>query len=289
MLAVLFYKLGAFLTRLLPERLSASIAASLGYFQYYMRIRTRRNLIRNLELIFGSQIDRPACRRITRAAFMNFAECIRLFLKLPWIDPVEFARSGDFSSFDAVLDKLEPGKGFIIVSAHLGLWELGGVYLKNRNIRLHTVTLDHPTRQVTNFFNERRRKANSVCYPLDGSFPELKKALDDGECVALLIDRDYKTTNKQYTFFGLPLSLPTSHLLLAAKCGVPIVAGAFFLEPNGRYKGLFGGPYHISGNPDRLAAMEEVQKQCLGDLEELIRAHPDQYFNFEKLQVPIEK
>lgn len=289
MLAVIFYKLGAFLTCHLPERVSRSIAASLGYLQYFMRIRTRRNLARNLELIFGPEIDRNTIRRTTRAAFINFAECIRLFLKLPRIDPDEFTRSSNFGDFDEILAKLEPGKGFIIVSAHLGPWELGGVSMKTRNIRLHTVALDHPTRQATSFFNERRRYANTVCHPLDGSFPELKKALDKEECVALLIDRDYKTTNKQFTFFGVPMSLPSSHLLLAAKYRVPLVPTAFLFQPDGRFKWIFRGPYYISDNPDRLAAMEEVQKQCLGDLEEFIRAHPEQYFHFDPLQVPREK
>lgn len=285
MLAVLFYKFGAFLTRCLPDRISATIAAFLGYLQYYMRLRTRRNLARNLELILERQADRRTIRRITRATFINFAECIRLFLKMPRIDPAAFVRDGDFSGFDAVIDKLEPGRGFIIVAAHLGPWELGGIYMKHKNIRMHTVALDHPTRQATRFFNERREYANTTCYPLDGSFPKLKRALESGECVVILIDRDYKTTNKQFTFFGVPVSLPTSHLLLAARCRVPLVTGAFILQPEGGFRGIFRGPYNISGSADRLAAMEEIQMRCLADLEDFIRAYPDQYFHFEPLQV----
>jgi lauroyl/myristoyl acyltransferase len=284
MLAVLFYKLGAFLTCRLPERVSASIAASLGYIQYYMRFRTRRNISRNLELIFGDALDGRMRRQTSRAVFKNFAECIRLFLKLPWIDPEQFAKDGDFSGFDEVLDKLEPGRGFIIVSAHLGPWELGALHLKSRNIQMHTAALDHPSRQTTAFFNDRRTYVNTASYPLDGSFTKLKKALDRGECVVLLIDRDFKTTNKQFTFFGVQASLPNSHLLLAAKCRVPLVPGAFLLRPGGGFKGIFRGPYEISDQPDRMAAMNEAQMRCLGDLEDLIRAHPEQYFHFDPLE-----
>ena len=284
MIAVLFYKLGAFLTHLLPDRITTRIAATLGFIQYYMRIRTRRNLARNLRVILEPGTPAATIRRITRATFVNFAECVRLFLKLPRIDPQEFARRIDATMFDRVLEKLEPGKGFIIVSAHLGPWELGGIYMKHKKIRMHTVALDHPTRQATRFFNERRIYASTVCYPLEGSFPALKKALEAGECVVLLIDRDYKTTNNRCTFFGLPVSLPNSHLLLAARCRVPLVPGAFLLQPDAGFKGIFRGPYHIADYADRLAAMEEVQQRCLADLEDLIREYPDQYFHFEPLQ-----
>ncbi|MBI4721277.1 MAG: lysophospholipid acyltransferase family protein [Chitinivibrionia bacterium] len=284
MLAVFFYKLGAYLTCALPERVTASIAAFLGYVNYLLRFRTRRNIAINLKIILGENCGARKLRRTTRAVFMNFAQSIRLFLKLPAITDADLMRGSDFSEFDEVLRKLEPGKGFIIVTAHLGPWELGGLYMRTRNHTLHTVALDHPSRRVTAFFNERRLAANTVCHPLDWSFKMLKQALDRGECVVLLIDRDYKTPNKRFTFFGLPSCLPGSHLLLAARCGVPVIPGAFLFKPGGGFKGIFRGPYFIANTTNRLAAMDALQERCLRDLEDMIRDHPEQYFHFDSLR-----
>jgi KDO2-lipid IV(A) lauroyltransferase len=287
MVAVLFYKLGAYLTCTLPERVSASIASVLGFVNYLTRFRTRRNITANLKIILGDDCSTDRLRKTNRAVFMNFAESIRLFLRLPRLTDDDLERTGDFSEFDAVLRKIEPGKGFIIVSAHLGPWELGGLYMRTRKRVMHTVALDHPSRHVTEFFNRRRLIANTRCYQLDWSFRKLKSALDRGECVVLLIDRDYKTPNKTFTFFDRPAFLPSSHLLLAAKCRVPLVPGAFLFKPGGGFKGIFRGPYDMGTGKDRLAAMDAVQNQCLRDLEELIRAYPEQYFHFDPLGQPV--
>lgn len=284
MIAVLFYKLGAYLTCALPERVSARIAGFLGFINYLLRFRTRRNIAANLKIILGENCHTGELRRTNRAVFMNFAESIRLFLKIPALTTADLMDESDFSEFDAVLGKLEPGKGFIIVSAHLGPWELGGLYMKARNRMMHTVALDHPSPHVTEFFNERRLVANTVCYPLDWSFRSLKRALDRGECVVLLIDRDYKTPNRRFTFFGLPSSLTNSHLLLAARCRVPLIPGAFLFKPGGGFKGIFRGPYAVGDEPDRFAAMDSIQDRCLRDLEEIIRAYPEQYFHFDLLR-----
>jgi len=47
---------------------------------------------------------------------------------------------------------LKQGKGVIVVTAHLGNWELGGVVVSMKGYPISTVALAHKSKVVTNFF-----------------------------------------------------------------------------------------------------------------------------------------
>ncbi len=218
--------------------------------------------------------------KCAKNVFRNFAQCVRLFLSIPYIDNAELSSRCDYTEIDNVLEHLEKGKGAVFVSAHIGPWDLGGALMLARGVRLHTVTLDHPSRRVTGYFNERRKKANLSVYSLEDSFQKLQNALENGEHVGLLIDREYGKIHRTYDYFGIPTALPNSHLLLAAKTGAPIVFLSILCAPGDRFKTICKGPYHIGRGKHRQKSMDEVQRCCLKDIETVIKTYPNQYFHF---------
>ncbi|HEX6789943.1 MAG TPA: hypothetical protein VF247_01415, partial [Candidatus Krumholzibacteria bacterium] len=222
MLQAIPYHLGAFFTRFAPKWVCRSITWTLAEANCWLRPLTRRVLQQNLALIHP---DWNAAERrfIARRVIHRFAHSILVFLELPFFKPEEVFARCDIEELRAQVADLPPGRGFIIATGHIGPWELGGYCLTQMGYEVHTVALDHPSSEVTEFFSARRDYIGVRAHPIQGSVGKLKEALDAGKCVALLIDRAYGKAKKRSLFFGVMKDFPLGHVVLSIRTGVPIL------------------------------------------------------------------
>jgi lauroyl/myristoyl acyltransferase len=283
MIGYLFYHLGAFFSRLLPRPLPQWIARLIGEVNYVLRPGTRRVVRENLRAIHAGALTEPALRQRSHAAFINFARAIQIFLELPFMRWEEVAARCDMSAFERALEENGITDSFIVASAHIGPWELGGYCLCRMGFRVHTVALEHPSPWVTRFYTARRARLGVVAYPREGSFYRLKEALDDGACVALLVDRAYGKAKKAFTLFGVEADFPLGHLLLAVRSRVPVLTGALVFDGRDRFRYVHGGAHRIAAGTNEIEGVERVQEACLRDLEGIIRAYSDQWCHFQPL------
>jgi KDO2-lipid IV(A) lauroyltransferase len=282
MLQALPYHLGAFFTRFAPKWVCRSITWTLAETNCWVRPLTRRLLQQNLALIHPAWTNDER-RFVARRVIHQFANSILLFLELPFFKPDEIFARCDLSEMRAQIGEVEKGKGFIIVSGHIGPWELGGYCVTHMGHRVHTVALDHPSKEVTKFFSDRRDYVGVHAHPVHGSFPKLKEAVDRGDCVALLIDRAYGKVRKRSLFFGVMKDFPIGHLVLSARTGAPILVGALVFDGKDRFRYVRGGTHWPDESLDEFDRLDALQESCVRDLERIIRAHSDQWFHFFRL------
>ncbi len=284
MLGAFFYKLGGFLSGFLPQRLSEIITDGLARSQYWINSRSRASVQENLRVVLGPGTDETVIRKQARQVFSNFGHSIYCFLRLPYLDRTELRRRCDLNGIDEVASRLLDKGGFILAGPHVGPWEIAGRCFSDLGIRIHTVTLDHPSASVTAFFDERRRSMGMACYPISGSFQPLKDALNSGKCVALLIDRNYGRARRRDPLFGLDVPLPSGHSVLAVRCNAPIVTAVIVFDGDCRFKFVYNGPHYPDKALDERSAVEKLQALCRSDMESFIRRFPDQWFNFNSLK-----
>jgi len=280
MIGALIYHLGAYFARVLPRRISWAIGSALGRASYYLRARARRTVIQNLRVIHEGSLSEAELRRCAKRVFMNFTRSIYLFLRMPYIEHDQLLAAADFSSFQAAAEEIGEGKPFIVATAHVGPWELGGIIVTYMGYRLHTVALEHPSTHVTRFFSQRRELLGMQAHPLGSSFPILKHALEHGDCVALLIDRAYGRVSKRFALFGVESEFPLGHLVLSAACQVPVLTGAVVFDGPDNFRFVHRGTHYPEDIDDEFEKLERLQEKCLRDLEGIIREYSDQWFNF---------
>lgn len=283
MIQVIPYHLGAFFSRFTPDWFCRGITWTLAEANWWLRPRTRRLLDENLRIIHP-EWTAPERRAAARRTVHNFARGIQLFLQLPFLDPDELFARCDVSELRAQIERLG-GQQFIIASAHVGPWELGGYCLARMGHEIHTVALDHPTRQVTEFYSARREYLGIHAHPLGESFSKLKEAMDRGDSVALLVDRSYGKAKKRFAIFGVESEFPLGHLVLAARCNAPVLTGALVFDGRDRFKYVHGGTHFAEDQVDEFEKLERLQERCLRDLERIIRGYSDQWFHF----IPLER
>jgi len=281
MIGVLFYKLGAFFARRLPQRLSESIAEAFVALQYLARFRSRRIIRHNLRIVLGKDAAEQEIRDLTRRVFSNFGKSIYYFLRLPFISQEELRVRCDTSGIEEITAQVAKNGGCIFVGPHLGAWEVGGACLNALGIDLFTVALPHPSAEVTRFFNERRELLGVECASLGDSARTLRRALRGGKSVALLVDRPYNSRTDRFTWFGREMDLPIGHVALAVRCRTPVVTTACVFDGEGRFKFVFGGPHYPREDLAYDQAMRDLQHACLLDMTTFIESYPDQWFHFQ--------
>ena len=177
------------------------------------------------------------------------------------------------------------GSGRIVLTAHLGQWDVGLRHLAGIGVPVHVVMQETEARDVARHAGEIREAAAVQVHQSGSSHMlglELALALRRGHVVALQGDRPLGEHDHPTTVFGAPLSLPTGPLRLARATGAPILpvftvfvgdralrieCGEVIRVPKGR-------------GPLSAAELETGMAQIGRALEEAIARHPDQWFCF---------
>jgi lauroyl/myristoyl acyltransferase len=245
----------------------------------WVRPGVRRLLQDNLALIHPEWTAAER-RYVARRTIHEFAHSILLFLQLPFFKPDEIFKRCDVEALRAHIDEVGPEHGFIVASAHIGPWELGGYCLTHMGHTVHTVAFDHPSKAVTRFFSDRRDYIGVRAHPLGGSFNELLDAVRKGDCVALLIDRAYGRARKGSRLFGVMKDFSIGHLVLASRTGAPVLTGALVFDGKDRFRYVRGGTHWPDESMDEFDRLDALQEKCVRDLERIIHAHTEQWFHF---------
>ncbi len=185
----------------------------------------------------------------------------------------------------------ESGEGFILITAHLGNWEVGSMLpAASLGRPVHLVREAEGDPRAQEYLSElMRRQQEGV--PHITHFAEdpqlgmlLLDALRRGEIVALQGDRPRaggKTA--AMTLFGRPFPLPLGPTILARAAGVPLVPVFVFREGRRRYRCELRPPIHVPSTADRNADLDQALRRFAADLEQAIARQPNQWFCFRRL------
>jgi lauroyl/myristoyl acyltransferase len=175
------------------------------------------------------------------------------------------------------------GRGFLLVTGHVGNWEMGAVTLRRHGLTPAVVGQPELSRRVQEMRQQLRDRLGVESIDIGTSMAtafRVRAAVDRGRAIALLVDRAYPEDRVVVPFFGHPTPFLRSPALLARFCGCPILPGFFLRRPNGAYFNVWGEL--LEADP-ALSAEEDavrVMTRVASDLEAVVRAHPTQWFNF---------
>jgi KDO2-lipid IV(A) lauroyltransferase len=175
------------------------------------------------------------------------------------------------------------GRGFLLVTGHVGNWEMGAVTLRGHSLTPAVVGQPELDPQVQDMRLQLRTRLGVESIDIGSSMAtafRVRAAIDRGRAVALLVDRAYPEDQVIVPFFGRPTPFLRSPALLARFCGCDVLPGFFLRAPDGSYGNVWGEPLQAD---TRLSPEEDavrIMTRVAADLEGVIRTHPTQWFNF---------
>lgn len=185
-------------------------------------------------------------------------------------------------------DMADHKTGGMLMSAHIGSFEIAGYLLKRIPANIHVLMFEAEHARIKSYLNTvyKGLSTNIISLKPDMSHVyELRQVFDRREILCLHGDR-FLEGSKTITrdFMGYPSRFPAGPFYLAMKYDVPV--SFVFAVKTGKYhyklsasapKSYFQGSLNLGKRP---ALAAQIADDYIASLEEVLRKHPEQWFNF---------
>jgi KDO2-lipid IV(A) lauroyltransferase len=262
----------------MPRGLARLLAGGLAFAVYWSFGRLRRVGVRNLELALP-ELPIDERNRILRGVYRH----------LGW-QLVEFCRMARYTAeniqgwmraegLDHYLAAQARGKGVLIVTGHLGAWELSGFYHSLMGHTMGVVIRRLDNRRLDKLVNDNRCLHGNRMIHKDDFGRGLLTAMRAGQTVAILMDTNMTPPQGAFVkFFGLDACTATGLAHMARKTGAAVLPGFMLWEPGERrYVLHFGPEIEIPRTDDAAADILAATQLCTSAIESWIRRYPDQW------------
>lgn len=262
----------------LPERTALALGALAGWLGGSVLRLRRADVDRHLAQAFPGR-DAAWRRRVARASYAHLGrEAVSTF-RVTARGPSEVVARTTMVGFEAFQAAVAEGRGVVLVTGHIGNWELGGAAFSARGLPVDAVAKGMANPLFGAFLEASRRRVRVRLVELPEAPREALRSLREGHVLGLIADQDAREQGIFVPFLGRDASTFGGPALFALRAGAPIFLGVPLREP--------GVPARYRVTVERIAVVPT------GDLEEdvraLTRAHtaaleravleaPEQYF-----------
>ncbi len=265
--------------RALPEPSARRLGEGLAGLAY-RPLGIRREVVESQ--IAAAFPDRPTTwvRETSRACYAHFGRETAATLRLGRAGRrAVLARTRGADELPGRFGELSPEGPALIVTGHVGNWELAGTVLGAVGLPVSAVT-----RPQSGPFDRRLTKVREelgIRTILEEDAPrEVPRALRSGRVVALVADQHAGRRGTRVSFLGRPASTFRGPARLALGCGVPLLFGALLREGDG-YR-IVLEPVESPQEGSRRERERRLTRGWVERLEACVRARPAQYFWFHR-------
>lgn len=277
------FKLAFTLSHLLPHALSRRIATRIGLCAYARSPEAQSALHSNLHLVTG--LENKALDALCEKNVINFSHMLADYFICAGSNAAK--KAATLLHHDGGEQHLTaaraPGKGVIVVTGHLGHWELGGLMLALLGLPLTVVTLEEPSSELTRWREACRRRLGIKTITVGPTYPfafvEMMQTLRRNEFIAMLVDRPYEGSGACVELFGRKTEFSTAPALLAQHTGASVLPAFVVLDEKGGYSTMAEAPIPMERG-DSEAVFKSNTQRIATVFESIIRRYPDQWFNY---------
>lgn len=243
-----------------------------------------RRAASNMRQVLGPATPDREVRRMTRSAFINYARYMVDLVRLPHLDLDELMRNVTLHGRENVDKAFSQGRGVVIVTGHIGSWDLAGAVFVGLGPTVNVLT---DTLQPARW-NERVQRIRSHvgmrAIPIEAGPRPMLAALRRKEGLAVLIDKPLSEDGVVVNFFGRATRVPSGAATLALRTGALILPAALVHARAGvGYVGYIGEPMTVPGGRRSASDVQALTQRIMIWLEDVIRQYPDQWYMFRPM------
>ncbi len=240
--------------------------------------------VRNLDHVLGPDVSPREKRKVVRRLWRRHGRFLLDLFRFERMSDAEIAsRVPEFIGLENIKKAIESGKGAIILTAHIGHWELGGILLKYLGFKVNVVQYLYNSEEQNRLLDKNKEirgikiisPDNPAGFAL-GTYNALKR----NELVAIQGDRVLNKSGIMADFFGKPAMLPKGPVLLAMKTGAPLIPAFTIMGEDGRYHPVAEPPIEMTDTGDVESDLKANISKIAIIFEKYVRRHPEQWFNF---------
>ncbi|WP_114790338.1 lipid A biosynthesis acyltransferase [Niabella yanshanensis] len=174
------------------------------------------------------------------------------------------------------------GKGGLLLSAHIGNWEIAGHLLRRLNTRINIVMFDGEHQQLKQYLENTTGKRNANIIVIKDNIShiyEIMEALNNNELVCMHSDR-FLPGNKtlKADFLGKRAYFPQGPFALATKLNVPVTF-VFAMKESFFHYHFFAAPPVVYRTQPGISS-EKVLEAFVDAMTEKVKSYPAQWYNY---------
>jgi len=263
----------------LLDRLSLEQALRLGDrigdVMYVTFRGTRQLACEHLQLAFGDSLSVPARERIIRASFRNILRCACEVAKFDAICERldDYVVADGWEHVEAVLAE---GRGGIVITGHIGNWEILGAYCARRGVPVAAIARRVHNARINDLivrFRERHG-VRTILQENPRSSREIREVLRARGLLAMVIDQDMRAPSVSVPFFGRMGRTPAAAAALAVRRHLPVLPAFAQRQPGGGHRLTFLPAIRVEGSGDRRRDILDLTRRFTEILEARIRMNP---------------
>jgi KDO2-lipid IV(A) lauroyltransferase len=279
----ILYRIGVFLALALPLKFSYFMADLIGGAYCRLSAKDREAVTANLKVVLGGTVDDKELQKTARGVFKNFAKYLVDFFRFARIDKAYIDRRIKLEGLERIDAALRRGKGAIMLSAHIGNWELGAAALSLSGYPINAVVLTHQNKMINDFFTRQRLKGKMRPIEIGATLKACYRALKGNGLLALLGDRDFTKNGLHVDFFGKTALIPKGPAVFAYREGAAILPTFMVREPDDTFRLFIDEPLYADPQQDEESAVTGLAKRYLISIESCVRKYPSQWYVFRDL------
>ncbi|HEX9221187.1 MAG TPA: lysophospholipid acyltransferase family protein [Gemmatimonadaceae bacterium] len=264
--------------RALSWNAACKIGEKLGALGYHPLGIRKRVVEKQIAAAFPN-LDRDAVRKLARESYEHLG---RTFIETALLDSL--GRDGlqelveTVEGWEEVDDVMSKGKGAVLVTGHLGNWELAGAYVAARGVPLDAIARGMANPLFDDYLNRAREATGMTIIHDSDAVKRTPRSLRAGRAVAFIADQGVLGLASTYVpFFGRPAKTPRGAGVFALRFDVPVIFVAALRQPNGRFRIVVERiEARRTSNMDR--DVDAIVAAFTEHLEKWVRVVPAQYF-----------
>lgn len=273
LLSYLLVRATSLILAILPLGFAYLLARVIGNFAYHVLQLRRQVVMDNLHTAFGREMQKSQLEKIAAESYRQISmSFIELMIGPKLTTHIQHMLEPEH--IELIQELMKQGKGLIIVSGHLGCWELQGAAAATALAEPLTVAAAKQSNPyIDRFVTERRSGMGMQVAGTKEAMKLLLKALRKGQALGLAADQNAGRGAVFVDFFGKATATQPGPAKLALKFNVPMLVGGVIRTGPAQFRVLL---QQVEIKKDDTIAT--ITQKHVKILEGFIRQYPEQYF-----------
>lgn len=261
----------------IPRRFIINSGRLLGLIFYSLAMPHRRLVRRNLQFAYP-EWSHQEIRDLSRRVFMNLGINLMETIQSVFMSPEAVLNMCRMEGEEYLRNAVEGKQGVVLISAHMGNWEVGLHYTNYYGKPMLGVAAKMPYGWADILLSRSRSRLGNTFIDKKGALPKITEALRRGEAVGMLIDQSRRKHGVEVTFFGRKATASPAAALLALRCKSLVLPAFFIRGPDDELTIQVKKPFALTRTGDLRLDIQSNTQRMIDIVEEMVREYPDQWF-----------